>query len=83
MVFELPIFSCSFPRYSMGMVYFSDIYHKNEPNVGKYTSPIECLGFRSFKRLAVFCWLFFFSMFFRAAFVDTRCEKLQARHDEE
>ena len=62
---------------------FTYIYHKHEPNVGKYASPIECLGFRSFKRLAVFCWLCFFSMFFRAAFVDTRCEKLQARHDEE
>ena len=25
---------------SMGLVYFPIIYHKNQPNVGKYTSPI-------------------------------------------
>ena len=38
-----------FPRYSMYGI-FTYIYHKNYhyPNVGKYTSPIECLGLLHF-----------------------------------
>ena len=44
------------PKHSMYGI-FTYIYHKNKPNVGKYTSPIECLGVsNSIHLMAVLQW---------------------------
>ena len=36
--------SIPIPIPSMGLVYLPNIYHKNEPNVGKYTSHMDGMG---------------------------------------